>query len=362
MSISSKLLVASIFTASCASTPPSPLSSMGPTSVSNAHPEYPSSRYICALGVANGGVDEAQNAEDRAKQGVVTQINSSIESEISRISTVDISRSGSRQRVSSNQSAMNTMSQTGSYDHGELIRIVESHDSRTDYRAYACLNRSEAAQVELDENNSRLIRHHEAYGVATAAFESTNVAAFTAAFSEAKQAERGLVGPLSTVRVLLGGVSPAEAQLRREHSELIQHSSELRSNIRVNVSPADQGERLGAEGVRQSLARLGFQASVSSAVSCPSGAGSFSLAVGFEDGCPSRRSSMGQWICAPRLQLELRDCTSNQSVLNIGVEGPTLRGAGSTVELARRQALERLNTDRLDPLISDGLAVALPTP
>ena len=207
-----------------------------------------------------------------------------------------------------------------------------------------------------------LTRHAEAASTARAATESSNLASFSAAFSEAK-AEAAVIGPaLANARVLLGGLTDHHQRFQSDSRELAESASKLRSRVVLHVAPTERASEDGAKAVRQSLARLGFSAESGRRPSCPEQEPGFSLAVQLELGCEDRPNTVGQYPCRPRLDLRVRDCSEQSLVLVAEVSGKAIWGAGNSPDRARRQALERLNSNRLDPLLSETLSSALPTP
>lgn len=346
----------------CATTAPLARHLVDP--IGSPHQAYPSASHICALGVVSGPSGSLQAAEAKARQGVASQVNSTIAAEVSRTTSQQINQRDGRTAASSQTTAESRMVQQSSYDNAELIRTVDSASTAVEHRALACLDRKEAAQVVLDGIAAPLVRHAEAAKTALSAAEAGDVAGFSAAFSEAKQAEEPLRGELYIARVLLGGLSPRHLQFHKESKALVQHASQLRSTLNLVVAPEKRNAADGAKMVRQSLARLGFSAESAPAPTCAGKSGAFSIAVDLDLGCPAAgdSNSLGLYVCMPTFSIRVTDCDRDAQVLMADVQGKSIRGSSNSLEPALRQTVARLNSDRLDAPLAKALAAALPTP
>jgi len=330
------------------------------------HPEYPQSDYICALGIhsaeATDSTDSTDStaASDKARAAVASQIQSSIKSEFLRYDAQAIKRAtGSASQTSESRSEA-TIAINSTFEHNELIRIVDSTTGATESRALACLNRSEASQTLSETVGANLLRHNAAFKRAQAAFESGSLQSFASAHLEAKEVESTATPTLIQIRTLLARTPAEHSTIMSNQQTLDKWSATLRSESKLCLTGQDSNGAFITEAALKSLARLGFSAKASQ--HCPATACTVSMAMAFNDGCPARRNSIGLWVCQPTVTIELRSCSSGDSMANVTVQDKTLNGSGNRVELAKKQARSRVKSTRFDAPLSKSIASVLPTP
>jgi hypothetical protein len=338
------------------STFPAHLDALNPS-----HVDYPADRFFCAVGVSSGPSASAEDALNRAKQGVVAQVNSSIEVELSRTTSQDIVATDGRVRSKTKSQALTQLIQRSRYENSELIRVVDAGVQKNEHRAMACLNRAEAAQVIMDRSSNHLQRHTAAAKEAFRSTEIDDIAGFSAAYSEAQQTVGLLSNELYTARILLGGVSARHKQYNMERSQLVEQASVLRSTLMLHVAPEDISDAKGAKLVRQSLSRLGFRATSGKRPECVGGSGNYSIAVDLTMGCPPRTNSVGYFVCKPMVSVRVKSCAREEQVLTADVGGKALWGSSSRKGHAEQKALSHLDSNRLDALLASALSAALPS-
>lgn len=324
------------------------------------HPEYPQSDYICGLGVHSSETSDSTAASQKAQAAVASQIQSSIKSEFLRYDAMALKQgsAGASQKSESRSEA--TIAIASTFDHNELIRIVDSTTTATESRALACLSRSEASQKLNETVGPILIRHNAAFERAQAAFESRSLQAFASAYLEAKDAETNATPHLIQIRTMLARTPAEHANLMRNQDTLNKWSATLRSESNLCLTGQGSNGALATEAALSSLARMGFSATASNR--CPANDCTVSMTMALDDGCPSRRNSVGLWVCQPKMTIDLRSCASGDLMASVTVQDKTLNGSGNRVDLAQKQARSRVKSTRLDAPLSKSVASVLPTP
>ena len=324
------------------------------------HPEYPQSDYICALGVHNSETPDSTAASQKAQAAVASQIQSSIKSEFLRYDAMALKQGSTGGSKTSESRSESTIAIASTFEHNELIRIVDSTTTSTESRALACLSRSEASQKLNEKVGPVLIRHNAAFERAQAAFESRSIQAFASAYLESKDAETNATPHLIQIRTMLGRTPAEHAEIMRNQETLNQWSATLRSDSNLCLTGRGSNGKFATEAALSSLSRLGFSATASNR--CPANDCRVSMTMTFDDGCPNRRNSVGIWVCQPKMTIDLRSCASGDSMANVTVQDKNLNGSGNRVELAKKQSRSRVKSTRLDAPLSKSVASVLPTP
>ena len=319
------------------------------------HPDYPQTRFICGLGIHSNAPDAITVAADKAKAAVASQVQSSIVSEFQRVESM-ATRSDQPSATAMTRSE-STIAIESQFEHNELIRIVDSSTAPDAARALACLDRQEAAQMLEEEIAPQLRRHKTAVKRAQQARDAGDTQAFSSAYLEAVDAHRRARPGLVQARTILGGVPPEHAALDRDHTRLQQWAAAVRSETKLCVAGTRNEDTAAVEAVLPSLARLGLSATAANR--CTAGCAA-ALTLAWNSGCPDKRSSFGLWVCKPSLSVEVTSCASDRTLASGTVQDKAMNGSGNRKDLAQRQTLDRLNSERLDAPLGRGLSSVLP--
>ena len=194
----------------------------------NPHPDCPPGANVVAAGSSDEKAAEAANA---ARAGVVKQIRSTIQVEVKRV--MEVVSDGSDASVS--RSLSQATREEATFDHGELVRLVEGPTlHQGSYYALACLNRAEAHQAILGDIEKDLALFEDHSQRAFSALEATDNRGFTdgyrAAMTHAVPALRGLA-----LASALTGPSTQEATFKETHNTLLKSANGLRADSRVHI-------------------------------------------------------------------------------------------------------------------------------
>jgi hypothetical protein len=324
--------------------------------ISATHPDHPTTRSICALGVHE---TSQERALANARAGVSRQVQSRIESLIEDILVIK-DQDG---RVSEREDYESRTRQFSAFDHNELILPVGSAYWQDNHRVYACMNRQEAAQTIRQDIQADIDGIIEAHRLGIEAAENNATGPFSVQYREAREKEPAARAGHAQIRVILRQPDPSEPSVKSALQELRQRAKQLRAAAELGLHmsssdlPADLQTQVLGE-LRQGISRLGLGVG-QDAPTCAA-APSLSHLVLVESSKRCRRGHLGT-LCEPSLSLSLTECATNSVVGRHLFEEESWRAASTRdQETTLRKSLSQVTADSLLPGIRALLETELP--
>jgi hypothetical protein len=311
-----------------------------------AHPSYPPSRFLTAVGRSPRSAAEA---EADARRVIVERIRAEI---------VSLSESMEREQrdgdqVTSSASYLVSVRTKARFSHGELIRIDQSLSARHDGQehAFAYAEIAELVRVLGQEYETEAAAFRSAVRAAEAA---ADLPAFAAAYQEAQRRYASLAPKAFELRAVAQkehGPFASDTQLHwRLLEQRRQRLSATRVSAQVEVSDADTAKLEGL--VTRALAGLGVTATVGA---CTEG---LALKVAAAPACG--RGSFGH-RCTLSLSGALGPCGAQQVWTEADLSDPSFKGASPKGEPEARAIMwTNVTADALATRLRAGLGAALP--
>src|SRR5882672_11253885 len=290
------------------------------TAVDSEHPRYPRARFIAGTGISSVS---AEDAGARAKENVLLQISTRLESEISSFQLY----------TTKGETATSRVSVRSSFERADLIRLVDRASQGGTFYAYAVLDRAAAESAAMARA-----------GQDTGAFET--------AATEAIRIRPRIDSAFIVRRAVTGQPAPEEADYVAARNQLLATIEEARGRRVVGVVLKNAGAGQLADLTASAVRRLGLR---------PDAAGcaardkkdltdATQLEVAPEERCSE--GSLGE-RCDVIVRLTAQACAGGFS--GAGTVA-TVRGVHpSDREKARRSAWDKVTAQAVEAAVRDAL-------
>jgi len=294
------------------------------TAVNSEHPRYPQARFIGGTGISSVS---AEDAAARARENVVQQISTRLESETSSFQLYTTKRGAA-------EAATGRVSVWSSFDRADLILLVDRANQGGTFYAYAVLDRA-AADREL------------------AAAMSAELTTFrAAAASEAIRIRPRIDSAFIVRRAVTGQPAPEEAEYVAARNQLLATIEEARGRRVVGVVLKNAGAGQLADLTASAVRRLGLRpdAAACAARDKKDLTDATQLEVAPEERCSE--GSLGE-RCDVIVRLTAQACAGGLS--GAGTVA-TVRGVHpSDREKARRSAWDKVTAQAVEAAVRDAL-------
>src|SRR6267143_1342905 len=294
------------------------------TAVNSEHPRYPQARFIGGTGISSVS---AEDAAARARENVVQQISTRLESETSSFQLYTTKRGAA-------EAATGRVSVWSSFDRADLILLVDRANQGGTFYAYAVLDRA-AADREL------------------AAAMSAELTTFrAAAASEAIRIRPRIDSAFIVRRAVTGQPAPEEAEYVAARNQLLATIEEARGRRVVGVVLKNAGAGQLADLTASAVRRLGLRpdAAACAARDKKDLTDATQLEVAPEERCSE--GSLGE-RCDVIVRLTAQACAGGFS--GAGTVA-TVRGVHpSDREKARRSAWDKVTAQAVEAAVRDAL-------
>ena len=318
-------------------------------------PERPLGKYFCGAGQDREGVEQAKAL---AKAAVSNKVKSSIEAELETL----LEQQSKDDKVSVSSSYREQVKQSSTFEHAELIDVVEVQKFKRDWYAVACLQRKAAGHAVLDELRPTLQKHQRAHKRAQSALQNDDPSGFVVAYRTAKPLYLQAQGPGAILQVLVG--KPSEfADFLDRHRALGDQAAELRESqtfaVRVDsTQDAKEVERAVGNAVQEALTALDLDAGRIGGKCVPGKTPAYLLDVEVDSNC--FYGQLGQ-TCRPKMTLTATRCADREEVAGIAIESKKMQAVDSrSADRALQKTLARINGEALSPFIAEALASEVP--
>jgi len=297
------------------------------TAVNSEHPRYPQARFIGGTGISSVS---AEDAAARARENVVQQISTRLESETSSFQLYTTKRGAA-------EAATGRVSVWSSFDRADLILLVDRANQGGTFYAYAVLDRA-AADREL--------------AAAMSAELTTFRAAAASAASEAIRIRPRIDSAFIVRRAVTGQPAPEEAEYVAARNQLLATIEEARGRRVVGVVLKNAGAGQLADLTASAVRRLGLRpdAAACAARDKKDLTDATQLEVAPEERCSE--GSLGE-RCDVIVRLTAQACAGGLS--GAGTVA-TVRGVHpSDREKARRSAWDKVTAQAVEAAVRDAL-------
>jgi len=297
------------------------------TAVDSEHPRYPRARFIGGTGISSVS---AEDAAARARENVVQQISTRLESETSSFQLYTTKRGAA-------EAATGRVSVWSSFDRADLILLVDRANQGGTFYAYAVLDRA-AADREL--------------AAAMSAELTTFRAAAASAASEAIRIRPRIDSAFIVRRAVTGQPAPEEAEYVAARNQLLATIEEARGRRVVGVVLKNAGAGQLADLTASAVRRLGLRpdAAACAARDKKDLTDATQLEVAPEERCSE--GSLGE-RCDVIVRLTAQACAGGLS--GAGTVA-TVRGVHpSDREKARRSAWDKVTAQAVEAAVRDAL-------
>jgi len=297
------------------------------TAVNSEHPRYPQARFIGGTGISSVS---AEDAAARARENVVQQISTRLESETSSFQLYTTKRGAA-------EAATSRVSVWSSFDRADLILLVDRANQGGTFYAYAVLDRA-AADREL--------------AAAMSAELTTFRAAAASAASEAIRIRPRIDSAFIVRRAVTGQPAPEEAEYVAARNQLLATIEEARGRRVVGVVLKNAGAGQLADLTASAVRRLGLRpdAAACAARDKKDLTDATQLEVAPEERCSE--GSLGE-RCDVIVRLTAQACAGGLS--GAGTVA-TVRGVHpSDREKARRSAWDKVTAQAVEAAVRDAL-------
>jgi len=345
------LIIASLSTALGGTPPPEPWL-LSPES--NRHPEYPESTHYCG----GGSGSEEEEAKARAIGEVSRQLRSEVSSQIKTSASSELNRRG--RKVGGATIAEQRIQVASNFEYAELIRFVGATKHKRVHYAYACLDRSEGVQQLTSRTTADLLRFQATVDQARTAWDSGDVAGFTAAYRAGVVAWEPVAVPSSIISTMAGG-KPTDADAASDgiaylHSTAMKSVSGVRFAIQIDGDGLSSSDTKAiAEHVQGSLADLGFIVGGQ----CSTGAkGTWGADVAVS--LASKYTSFGRYQVTPTIDVSVRNCGRSDAPLTASITDPSLMFNHQDEGKAKAGALAKITRAAIEPTILEMVEPVFP--
>jgi len=294
------------------------------TAVDSEHPRYPRARFIGGTGISSVS---AEDAAARARENVVQQISTRLESETSSFQLYTTKRGAA-------EAATGRVSVWSSFDRADLILLVDRANQGGTFYAYAVLDRA-AADREL------------------AAAMSAELTTFrAAAASEAIRIRPRIDSAFIVRRAVTGQPAPEEAEYVAARNQLLATIEEARGRRVVGVVLKNAGAGQLADLTASAVRRLGLRPDTAACAARDKKdlTDATQLEVAPEERCSE--GSLGE-RCDVIVRLTAQACAGGLS--GAGTVA-TVRGVHpSDREKARRSAWDKVTAQAVEAAVRDAL-------
>ncbi|MFC1888930.1 LPP20 family lipoprotein [Thermodesulfobacteriota bacterium] len=311
-----------------------------------AHPKYPRSKYITAVGMST---ESARAAELDATSRVAEQIQSDIEAETT--STIG------EKNMESIVDIYSEVQTKTSFRHAEMIQVDPDSMvvNNNTYYAFAYLPRKKIFDLLSSEyQNFALTFRKNAQAALADQFDLTS---YTSALRQAQDAFVELASKALEIQAVTGRAIETFREYEKKYLDLASSRVDLLRKIGISVEIISESrwstkEVLTME-LTKALSQLGLNVS-----QAPCGPGRYLLKVRETIQC--RRGSFGPQ-CAMNLTGELVGCDSRMVLSQIDITHPDFKGMHPRDEgKAVAELMDQVTADRLRPLVREALKPILP--
>ena len=309
------------------------------TAVDSEHPRYPRARFIAGTGISSVS---AEDAGARAKENVLLQISTRLESEISSFQLY----------TTKGEAATSRISIRSSFERADLIRLVDRASQGGTFYAYAVLDRAAADRELAAAMSADLTTFRAAAEGANKARAGQDNGAFETAATGAIRIRPRIDSAFIVRRVVTGRPAPEEPEYVAARNQLLATIEEARGRRVVGVVLKNAGPGQLADFAASAVRRLGLR---------PDSAGcaarekkdltdATQLEVVPEERCSE--GSLGE-RCEVVVRLTAQACAG--SLHGAGTIA-TVRGVHpSDREKARRSAWEKVTAQAVEAAVRDAL-------
>jgi len=309
------------------------------TAANSEHPQYPQARFIAGTGISSVS---AEDAGARAKENVLLQISTRLESEISSFQLY----------TTKGETATSRVSVRSSFERADLIRLVDRASQGGTFYAYAVLDRAAADRELAAAMSADLTTFRAAAESAAMARAGQDTGAFETAATEAIRIRPRIDSAFIVRRAVTGQPAPEEPEYVSARNQLLATIEEARGRRVIGVVLKNAGGGQLADFAASAVRRLGLR---------PDSAGcaarekkdltdATQLDVSPEERCTE--GSLGE-RCEVVVRLTAQACAG--SLHGAGTIA-TVRGVHpSDREKARRSAWEKVTAQAVEAAVRDAL-------
>ena len=320
----------------------------------NRHPAYPSATHYCG----GGSGETEEEAKSRAIGEVSRQVRSEVSSTIETSASAELNRRG--RKVSGSTLASQRIAVASNFQYAELIRFVGAAKHKRVHYAYACLDRAEGVQQLTARSSADFMRFQATVDQARAAWDSGDVAGFTAAYRAGIEAWEPVAVPSSIISTLAGG-NPTDADAASDGIAFLQSTamkavSGVRFAIRVTGAGLSTSDTKAiAEHLQGTLSELGFIVGGQ----CNTGAkGTWGADVAIS--LDSKYTSFGRYQVTPTIDVSVRNCGRTDAPLTASITDPSLVFNHQDEAMAKAGALSKITRATIEPSILEMVAPVFP--
>lgn len=317
-----------------------------------AHPEFPTSAYICYAASA----DDQENAAKLAKSGVARQVRSSIKS----TSKTMLERTSDGTNATQKERFWADVSMSASFERADLIEVIEHAKHKRQWYAYACLDREAGSDAILQSVRHQLADHAETVQRARKAWSGGDAQQFSVAYRDASGTFVQIRDDLLVAQSLwMAGDAAQKADdahewMVRTANKVIAQTS-IALFVQSDTLNVDQ-QRAVAATYREALSSLDIAASNVTA-ECSDSTG-WQLTVDVDG--TTRWGSLG-YSAKPAFATVLMACPENRVLASDTFVFPNVQGRdGRGEDRALQEALDKLHLQHVLPELYRMLSVALP--
>jgi hypothetical protein len=309
------------------------------TAVNSEHPQYPQARFIAGTGISSVS---AEDAGARAKENVLLQISTRLESEISSFQLY----------TTKGEAATSRVSIRSSFERADLIRLVDRASQGGTFYAYAVLDRAAADRELAAAMSADLTTFRAAAESAGKARAGQDNGAFETAATAAIRIRPRIDSAFIVRRAVTGQPAPEEPEYVSARNQLLATIEEARGRRVIGVVLKNAGGGQLADFAASAVRRLGLR---------PDSAGcaarekkdltdATQLDVAPEERCSE--GSLGE-RCEVVVRLTAQACVG--SLHGAGTIA-TVRGMHpSDREKARRSAWDKVTAQAVEAAVRDAL-------
>ena len=284
---------------------------------SNPHPECGHSTHYFAQGIGT----TPQDAIERSKKEISSQISSDIQSVFQKVSTTMLSYSedgNQKQReVQANKVLMEQLKTSTSFGHAELMKtIIPPQEYNGQFYTLTCLNKQETVDVLLDEQSPKVNHWLKTVQKTLDGYKENplDTSGFSTHYHKLVQDRPSILKELYQVRSILGKKSQYDLDMESAWLEVIDVAEEMMSKISIGLSAGSidieaNERRLVQESIRKGFTENGLK--VIDAVTCNNKTSHLAV-VDIKANCKPP-GTVGI-LCQPILNIELVSCEQEEAV------------------------------------------------
>ena len=296
----------------------------------NPHPDCPTDTHILGQGIAS----TSDGAREKARADVIRNVNSKIESEVTRASQVLQSNS----HTSSNISLKQVITEKSQFDYGhKIVDLGKTRKHKKQYYALACLDKSETADTIWKDIQPQLAVFEAKYSILQQAVLDKNRPLFAKNYLDAIKAFNTVMPKLFLMTSLGEGLR--SRKYLSTYASIFMDAEHLRASALFSIQLdatllSEEVLPIWSQSLRQEVESLGLSLGAEN-LACNTSSITHTLNIDPQEKC---KQIMGNHVCSYSPIIAIQDCQSNEQI-RISITSKKLSGGDSrSKERALKQA------------------------